>query len=58
MKDGWYEPTGGNFYYGLKTGLSLKRNDIYLKAGKILAQDLKTKPPMPFYVELGYNIWL
>lgn len=59
VKDGWYEPaTGGNFYYGLKTGLSLNQNDIYLKAGKTLAQDFKTKPLLPFYLELGYNIWL
>ena len=59
VQDGWYEPaTGGNFYYGLQTGLSLKRNDIYLKAGKTLTQDFTTSPMAPFYVQLGYNIWL
>ena len=59
VKDGWYEPaTGGNFYYGLQTGLSFRRNDIYLKAGKILAEDFSTKPMVPFYLQFGYNIWL
>ncbi len=54
--DGWYEPaTGGNFYYGLQTGVSIKQHDIYLKAGKIITQDFKTKPMVPFYAQLGYN---
>jgi hypothetical protein len=59
VKDGWYEPaTGGNFYYGLQTGFSFKRNDIYLKAGKVLTQDFNTKPTLPVYLQLGCNIWL
>jgi hypothetical protein len=54
VQDGWYEPaTGGNFYYGLQAGFSLKRTDIYLKAGKLLTQDFKTTPMLPFYAELG-----
>ena len=59
VQDGWYQPaTGGNFYYGLQAGVSLKRNDIYLKAGKILTQDFSTAPLVPFHLEIGYNIWL
>jgi len=59
VKDGWYEPaTGGNFYYGLQTGFSFRRNDVYLKAGKILTEDFRSKPMVPFYLQLGYNIWL
>lgn len=55
--NGWYEPaTGGNFYYGLQTGVSFKRHDITLKAGKMLTQDFKTKPLVPFYAQLGYNV--
>lgn len=54
--DGWYEPaTGGNFYYGFQTGFSIKKQDIYLKAGKMYAQDFKTKPLLPFYGQLGVN---
>jgi hypothetical protein len=56
VKDGWYgPPSGGNFYYGLQTGFSFKQHDIYLKAGKIITQDFKTKPIVPFFAQLGYN---
>ena len=59
VKNGWYEPaTGGNFYYGLHTGFSFGRNDIYLKAGNVVAQDFSTKPMLPFYMQVGYNIRL
>lgn len=54
--DGWYEPsTGGNFYYGLQTGYSFKKHDITLKIGKLVTQDFKTTPIIPFYLQLGYN---
>jgi hypothetical protein len=56
VKDGWYEPsTGGNFYYGLQTGYSTKRADIYLRAGKLIEQDFQTDPMLPFYAELGLS---
>jgi len=55
--DGWYEPpTGGNFYYGLQTGFSFGKQDVYIRAGKILTQDFKTTPMVPFYGQLGFNI--
>jgi hypothetical protein len=55
--DGWYEPaTGGNFYYGLQAGFSFRKQDIYIKAGKILTQDFKTTPMVPIYGQLGFNI--
>jgi hypothetical protein len=55
--DGWYEPaTGGNFYYGLQAGFSFWKQDVYLRAGKILTQDFKTTPMIPIYGQLGYNI--
>lgn len=57
VKDGWYKPaTGGNFYFGLQTGISLKSKDVTLKFGRVLQQDLKTKPAIPFYVQVGINI--
>jgi hypothetical protein len=56
VKNGWYEPaTGGNFYYGLNAGLSIKQSDIYLKVGKVISQDFKTKLMLPFYVQLGFS---
>jgi hypothetical protein len=55
--DGWYEPAaGGNFYYGLQAGFSFRKNDIYLRAGKVLTQNFKTTPLIPFYGQVGYNI--
>lgn len=55
--DGWYEPpTGGNFYFGGQAGYSFKKHDLYLRGGKILNQDFKTKPLLPIYLQLGYNI--
>jgi len=55
--DGWYEPsTGGNFYYGLQAGVSIGQQDIFLRAGKMYAQDFRTKPTVPYYGQLGFNV--
>ena len=57
IKDGWYEPsTGGNFYYGIQAGLSGKKIDVYLRAGKLIEQDFRTSPMLPIYGELGLSI--
>ncbi|MBW1658306.1 hypothetical protein [Flavobacterium quisquiliarum] len=56
VKNGWYEPsTGGNFNFGVQGGYSFDRSDITLRAGKVMTQDFKTTPLIPFYVQLGYN---
>lgn len=56
VKDGWYEPaTGGHFFYGLQTGYTFKHSDITLNFGKVLTQDFKSTPLIPFYLMLGYN---
>ena len=53
---GWYQPaTGGNFYYGLQAGFSFWKCDIYLKAGKVISQDLKATPMLPYYTQVGFN---
>lgn len=54
-RTGWYIPLGGNIYYGLQTGLSVKHNDVSLKIGKVIEQDFKTPPLLPFYLQLGFN---
>lgn len=57
VQDGWFEPsTGGNFNYGLMAGYSFKTSDLYLKMGKVLSQDFKSKPLIPVYFQLGYNV--
>lgn len=59
VQDGWFEPsTGGNFYYGIQSGISFKQHDIYLKAGRTVTQDFRTSPLIPFYAQLGYNLKL
>ena len=54
--DDWYEPaTGDNFYYGLVTGVSFRKHEIYLNIGKVITKDFRTSPFIPFYAQLGYN---
>lgn len=56
VNDGWYEPaTGGNVNYGIQTGFSVKRSDIILKIGKVISQDFKTTPLIPYYLQLGVS---
>lgn len=56
VKNGWYEPaTGGNFYYGIQGGYSFSNQEIYLKLGNIVSQDFKTKPHLPFLIQIGYH---
>lgn len=56
VQDGWYEPaTGGNFYYGFQGGFSMRKVDVTLKAGKVLQQDFKSQPLLPFYGQFGVN---
>lgn len=57
VKDGWYEPaTGGNFNYGGKAGFSISKFDLTLSIGKVIAQDFKSEPEVPFYLNLGLNV--
>jgi len=56
VQDGWYEPaTGGNFYVGLQSGVSFKQSDLTLRLGKVVTEDFKTTPGIPFYFQLGYS---
>lgn len=56
VKDGWFEPaTGGNFNYGLQTGYSFKKCDITLNISKVLTQDFKTTPLIPYHLIMGFN---
>lgn len=53
ITNGWFVPTAGNFLYGLQAGFSLKHTDITLKAGKIVSQDFRHAPMIPYYAQLG-----
>jgi hypothetical protein len=57
VQDGWYEPpTGGHFYFDIQAGYSINKFDIYLKAGQLVEQDLKTLPLLPWYAQVGFNV--
>lgn len=54
LKDGWYIPTGGNYLYGIQTGISFRGNDLNLKAGQVVSQGFKTAPFIPWYAQLSF----
>ena len=59
VKDGWYEPsTGGNLYYGMQAVYSTKPADVFIRGGKIVSQDFKTDPLVPFIIQLGFTFKL
>ena len=55
LKNGWYIPTGGNFSLGIQTSYSIGNNDLSLKIGTLIQQDLKSKPLLPYYAQLAYT---
>lgn len=56
VTNGWYEPaTGGNFNYGIQTSYTFNRYDVTLNIGKVVTQDFKTTPLIPYYLMLGFN---
>lgn len=56
VKDGWYVPSvGGNYHFGIQAGYSFRQHDFYLSAGKVITQDWKTTPMVPYYAQVGYN---
>lgn len=56
-KDGWYMPaTGGNLNYGIQSGFSWRRHDLTVRAGRVISQDFKKAPLLPFYLGLGCNL--
>lgn len=55
LQSGWYVPTGGNFFYGVQTGYSFRGNGISLKVGKVVSQDFKTAPFIPYFAQLAYQ---
>ncbi len=56
IQNGWYEPsTGGNFFFGIQAGCSFRQFDVYAKAGRVVQQDFKSSPLIPFYGQAGVN---
>ncbi|MBD3289498.1 hypothetical protein GF337_11905 [candidate division KSB1 bacterium] len=56
IKDGWYVPTGGNWYYGIQGSKTIGGTyDITLRAGATNAQGNDEDSMLPFYFQLGLN---
>ncbi|MEN2415671.1 hypothetical protein [Flavobacterium mesophilum] len=56
VKNGWFEPTtGGNVNFGIQGGYSFIKSDLTLRAGKVITEDFKTEPLIPFYLQIGYS---
>jgi hypothetical protein len=57
IKDGWYVPTGGHFYYGIQGGKTIGDSyDISLRVGATRAQDNDDNAVLPFYAQLGLGL--
>ncbi len=56
IRDGWYGASGGNFHLGLEAGRSMGRADLYLALGRVVEQDFRTTPTVPFYARLGLTM--
>jgi len=54
VKDSWYIPAGGNWFYGFKTGRTFGKNLVLsLKIGKTNAQGSDKDALIPAYLEIG-----
>lgn len=57
IRDGWYIPSGGHFYYGIQGGKTLgERLDLTLRAGVTDAQHNDEQAIVPYYLQLGLGI--
>lgn len=57
ITDGWYVPTGGNYYYGIQGGKSLGESlDISLRLGVTNAQANDKNAVLPVYFQLGLGV--
>ena len=57
IQDGWYVPTGGNWYYGFTGSKSLgPKYDITGRVGATNAQNNDEDALLPFYLQFGLNI--
>lgn len=54
IQDGWYIPSGGNYFYGIQASKSIGRSyDISLRLGAINAQGKDENALLPNYAQIG-----
>ena len=59
IRDGWYVPTGGHYYYGVQAGKTLTdRLDLGLRIGETRAQFDDYNAAIPYYLQLGLGMKL
>ncbi|MCB2206219.1 hypothetical protein KQI65_15860 [bacterium] len=57
IRDGWYVPTGGNFYYGIQAGKTIGDwAELTLRLGLTDAQFDDEDAMLPYYLQLGFGL--
>ena len=57
IRDAWYVPTGGNYYFGIQGGASLGRSfDVSLRLGRTRAQMHDEGAVVPYYAQVGFGL--
>ncbi len=57
IRDGWYVPTGGNFYYGIQGGKTIGDTfEVSLRLGATYAQFDDENAILPYYAQLGLGM--
>jgi hypothetical protein len=57
IRDGWYIPMGGHFYYGIQGGKSIGESfDLSLRLGATSAQGSDEDAAVPYYLQLGLGM--
>lgn len=57
IRDGWYVPTGGNFYYGIQGGKTIGESlELSLRLGATNAQFDDENAVLPYYAQLGLGM--
>jgi len=57
IRDGWYVPAGGHFYYGIQGAKTIGESlDLSLRLGATKAQDNDEDALLPWYAQLGLGI--
>ncbi len=57
IRDGWYIPSGGHFYYGVQAGKTIGESiDLTLRVGATRAQGNDENALLPYYAQLGLGM--
>jgi hypothetical protein len=57
IRDGWYIPTGGHYYYGIQAGKTIGESfDLSLRLGATKAQGNDEDAVLPYYLQLGLGV--